>query len=150
VTYFRHEFSGPVLHYQRQPAHGLQRNRFRSRGKPGVRVQLTRVDYMIDMLNPEKWRGALIDGTYQGGNAYRYGSSGSNKYAIVLQESLWRRRCLSLHDCSPTLAWARPPVRSALCATDADSWLSEDAFSTASKGYEVDVSAAPFGEIILL
>lgn len=42
-------------------------------------------DSMINMLNPEKWGGALIDGVYYGGHAYRYGSNGSNKYAIVLQ-----------------------------------------------------------------
>lgn len=41
---------------------------------------------MINMLNPEKWGGALIDGSYFGGHAFRYGKDGSNKYAIVLQK----------------------------------------------------------------
>jgi hypothetical protein len=40
---------------------------------------------MINMLNPEKWGGALIDSTYYGGHAFRYGINGVNKYAIVLQ-----------------------------------------------------------------
>jgi hypothetical protein len=40
---------------------------------------------MINMLNPEKWGGALIDNIYFGGHAFRYGHNGTNKYAIVLQ-----------------------------------------------------------------
>jgi hypothetical protein len=41
---------------------------------------------MINMLNPEKWGGALIDGIPYGGHAFRYGSNGANKFAIVLQK----------------------------------------------------------------
>lgn len=50
-------------------------------------------DQMIDMLNPEKWNGTLIDGVAYGGHAFRYGSNGVNKFAIVL-----KRRTLTASD----------------------------------------------------
>jgi hypothetical protein len=52
---------------------------------------------MIDMLNPEKWGGALIDGNYYGGHAFRYGINGVNKYAIVLQKRTTSANAVSVY-----------------------------------------------------
>ena len=49
-------------------------------------AQVLTQNMVINMLNPEKWGGALLNnGHYYTGRAYKYGSNGVTRYAIVLQ-----------------------------------------------------------------
>ncbi|WP_157991564.1 hypothetical protein [Caldimonas tepidiphila] len=49
-------------------------------------TQVLSQNMVINMLNPEKWGGALLEnGHYYSGRAYKYGVNGVTRYAIVLQ-----------------------------------------------------------------